>query len=173
MLWLIDPARLLAITFAKKAVLEIQSRLEKRLNGNGNGGKALVCTLHSLGYRILKGENSLAVGCKLIHDDAQLNLMRYAMEKVKVEDDPAMFMSKVSMAKNDLVSLADLEASTKPQEKKLGKVYACYGLLKRRNRLLDFDDLLYLPYHLFKAHGEILTRYQNRFHHILIDEFQD
>jgi superfamily I DNA/RNA helicase len=59
-----DPARLLAITFAKKAVPEIQSRLKKRLNGNGN--KALVCTFHSLGYRILKRENSLGIGCRLV-----------------------------------------------------------------------------------------------------------
>ena len=43
----VSPSRLLAITFAKKAVLEIQSRLEKRLNGNS--GKATVCTFHSLG----------------------------------------------------------------------------------------------------------------------------
>lgn len=43
----INPSRLLAITFAKKAVLEIQSRLERRLNGNG--GKATVCTFNSLG----------------------------------------------------------------------------------------------------------------------------
>jgi superfamily I DNA/RNA helicase len=49
-----DPTRLLAITFAKKAVLEIQSRLKKRLNGTGD--KALVCTFHSLGYRILNKE---------------------------------------------------------------------------------------------------------------------
>ena len=167
----LDPARLLAITFAKKAVLEIQSRLEKRLNGNGD--KALVCTFHSLGYKILKAQNPLAVGCKLIHDTDQLNLMRYAMEKVKVEDDPALLMSKISLAKNDLVSPADLQASTKPEDKKVGKVYATYELLKRRNRLLDFDDLLSLPYHLFRAHGEILERYQNRYQQILIDEFQD
>ena len=50
----IDSARFLAITFAKKAVLEIQSCLEKRLNGNGD--KALVCTFHSLGYQILKDQ---------------------------------------------------------------------------------------------------------------------
>jgi superfamily I DNA/RNA helicase len=36
----------------------------------------------------------------------------------------------------------------------------------RANRSTDFDDLLYLPYHLFRAHGDILTRYQNRFNHI-------
>jgi ATP-dependent DNA helicase Rep len=53
-----DPSRLLAITFAKKAVLEIQSRLKKRLNGNGN--KALVCTFHSLGHGPTARTGSLA-----------------------------------------------------------------------------------------------------------------
>ena len=166
-----DPARLLAITFAKKAVLEIQSRLKKRLNGNGD--KALVCTFHSLGYRILKAENSLGGGCRLVHDTDQLNLVRYAMEKVKVEDDPALVMSKVSLAKNDLISPADLEGSSRQEDKKIAKVYSCYERLKRRKRLFDFDDLLYLPYQLLKSHGDILERYQSRFQHILIDEFQD
>ena len=135
-----DPARLLAITFAKKAVLEIQSRLKKRLNGNGD--KALVCTFHSLGYRILKAENSLGGGCRLVHDTDQLNLVREAMQKVGLEDDPASVMSKVSLAKNDLLSPADLERSDKHEDKKIAKVYSCYELLKRRKRLLDFDDLL-------------------------------
>lgn len=49
----------------------------------------------------------------------------------------------------------------------------CRGKSHCRNCLLNFDDLLYLPYHLFRAHGEILARYQNRFHQILIEEFQD
>jgi superfamily I DNA/RNA helicase len=111
-----DPARVLAITFARKAVLEIQSRLKKRLNGNGD--KALVCTFHSVGYRILKAENSLGAGCRLVHDTDQLSLMRYAMAKVKVEDDAALVMSKVSLAKNDLLSPADLESSSKHEDKK-------------------------------------------------------
>ncbi|MFH1941442.1 MAG: UvrD-helicase domain-containing protein, partial [bacterium] len=166
-----DPARLLAITFAKKAVLEIQSRLKKRLDGNGD--KALVCTFHSLGYRILKAENSAATWFRLVQDLEQLSLFREAMQKVGLEEDPASVMSKVSLAKNDLLSPADLEKSKDPKDKKLAQVYACYDLFKRRRRLLDFDDLLYLPYQLFKAHRDILERYQNRYQHILIDEFQD
>ncbi|RJR53582.1 MAG: ATP-dependent helicase [Desulfobacteraceae bacterium] len=166
-----DPSRLLAITFAKKAVLEIQSRLKKRLNGNGN--KALVCTFHSLGYRILKREDSLGIGCRLVQEVDQLTLVRLALDKAGLEDDPADFMRKISLAKNDLISPADLEASTKPEDKNLAKVYSCYELLKRRKRLLDFDDLLYLPYRLFSTHAEILERYQTRFRQILIDEFQD
>jgi DNA helicase-2/ATP-dependent DNA helicase PcrA len=166
-----DPARLLAITFAKKAVLEIQSRLKKRLNGTGD--KALVCTFHSLGYRILKAENSASVGFKLVQDLEQLSLFRQAMQKVGMEEDSAALMSKVSLAKNDLISPADLEGSSRDEDKKIAKVYSCYELLKRRKRLLDFDDLLYLPYQLFKSNGDILGRYQSRFQQILIDEFQD
>jgi DNA helicase-2/ATP-dependent DNA helicase PcrA len=95
------------------------------------------------------------------------------MKKVGTEDDPVLVLSKVFLAKNDLISPTDLEASKEPKDKKLAQVYACYELLKRRNRLLDFDDLLYLPYHLFRAHRDLLEGYQNRFQHILIDEFQD
>jgi DNA helicase-2/ATP-dependent DNA helicase PcrA len=166
-----DPARLLAITFAKKAVMEIQSRLKKRLNGNGD--KALVCTFHSLGYRILRAENSACTGLRLIQDLEQLSLFRQAMQEVGMEEDPALIISKVSLAKNDLISPVDLEHSGKQEDKKIAKVYSCYELLKRRKLLVDFEDLLYLPYHLFKSHGEILERYQSRFQHILIDEFQD
>ena len=68
----INPANLLAITFAKKAVLEIQSRLDKRLNGNGE--KAMVCTFHSLGYRILKAERYPITGFRLVHNGDQMNL---------------------------------------------------------------------------------------------------
>ena len=166
-----DPARVLAITFAKKAVLEIQSRLKKRLNGNGD--KALVCTFHSLGYRILRAESSAFVGFRLVQDIEQLSLFREAMQKVGVEEDPAVLMSKVSLVKNDLISPADLEASKDPKDKKLAKVYSYYELFKRRKRLLDFDDLLYRPYQLLKSNGDILERYQDRFQQILIDEFQD
>jgi DNA helicase-2/ATP-dependent DNA helicase PcrA len=167
----IDPARLLAITFAKKAVQEIQSRLEKRLNGNGD--KTLVCTFHSLGYRILKAETLFWSGFRLIHDGDQLNVFSAAMQKVKIEQDPALLLSKVSLAKNDLILPADLEKSPKPEDRMLATVFACYELLKRRKRLVDFDDLLCLPYHILKTRRETLERYQNRFRFILIDEFQD
>jgi len=167
----INPNNLLAITFAKKAVLEIQSRLEKRLNGNGD--KAVVCTFHSLGYRILRAEGYPINGFKLVSDGKQMNLFRQAMDKAEVKEEPSLLLSRISLAKNDLVSPSDLEKSSKPEDKKLSKVYHCYELLKRRKRLLDFDDLLYLPYQLFREDKGILEYYQSRFQHILVDEFQD
>jgi DNA helicase-2/ATP-dependent DNA helicase PcrA len=167
----IDSSRLLAITFAKKAVIEIQSRLEKRLNGNG--AKTLVCTFHSLAYRILNAQASFGAGFRLIHDGDQLNVFQEAMEEVKIEEDPALLLSKVSLAKNDLTLPEDLEESAKPEDKQLAKVFARYELLKRRKRLVDFDDLLCQPYQILKDRRGTLERYQNRFEFILIDEFQD
>jgi len=149
----LDPARLLAITFAKKAVLEIQTRLKKRLNGNGD--RALLCTFHSLGYRILRAENSAFVGFRLVQNGDQLKLFREAIQKVGMEDDPASVMKRISLAKNDLVSPADLEGSDKKEDKQLAKIFSCYELLKRRKRLFDFDDLLYRPYQLLKSNGDI------------------
>jgi ATP-dependent DNA helicase Rep len=80
----VDPARLLAIIFAKKAVMEIQSRLKKRLDGHRD--KALVCTFHSLGFRILRAENEAAIGFRLVHDGEQEDLFRQAMKKAGLEN---------------------------------------------------------------------------------------
>ena len=167
----INPNNLLAITFGKKAVLEIQSRLEKRLNGNGDN--ATVCTFHSLGYRILRAQGYPINGFKLIHNGDQMNLFRQAMDKADIKEEPSLLLTRISLAKNDLISPSDLEQSSQPEDKKLSKVYYCYELLKKRKRLLDFDDLLYFPYQLFRQDKGILEYYQRRFQHILVDEFQD
>ena len=95
----INPTNLLAITFAKKAVLEIQSRLEKRLNGDGDN--AMVCTFHSLGYRILKAEGYPISGFRLVHDGEQMTIFQQAMKNVKEE--PSPLLSRISLAKNDLI----------------------------------------------------------------------
>jgi superfamily I DNA/RNA helicase len=139
----------------------------------GYGDKALVCTFHSLGFRILRAENEAAIGFRLVHDGEQVDLIQQAMKYAGLEDDPAVILSKVSLARNDLISSADLERSEKKEDRQLAQVYSAYELFKRRKRYMDFDDLLCQPYHLLKSSPEILERYQRRFQHILIDEFQD
>jgi len=65
--------------------------------------QSLVCTFHSLGYRILKAENSSSIGLRLVQNGTSSNFSE-AMQKVGMEDDPASVMKKISLAKNDLVS---------------------------------------------------------------------
>ncbi|GAH18127.1 unnamed protein product, partial [marine sediment metagenome] len=87
-----------------------------------------VCTFHSLGYRILKAEGYPIAGFHLVHDGQQMNLFRQAMHKADVKEEPSLLLSRISLAKNDLISPSDLEQSSKPEDKKLSEIYHYYEL---------------------------------------------
>lgn len=167
----VHPANLLAITFAKKAAMEMLDRLEMKLNGSSR--KLTVCTFHSLGYRILKETGYPAKQFNIIQNGGQMEMFCQAMHKVGVMDDPAELLTKVSMAKSSLILPRDLSKSEDPEEQKIGAVYQEYELMKRRQRQVDYDDLLCLPYRLLSEDPDMLDRYQQRFRFILVDEFQD
>lgn len=167
----VHPTNLLAITFAKKAANEMLDRLEIKLNGTSR--KLTVCTFHSLGYRILKETGYPAVQFKVIHNRAQMDMFLKAMSKASVMDEPSVLLSRVSTAKNNLLSPRDLILSEDQDEQALAKVYQEYELMKRRQRLVDYDDLLCLPYRLLSENETLLERYQHRFRFVMVDEFQD
>ncbi|MBF0475301.1 MAG: ATP-dependent helicase, partial [Deltaproteobacteria bacterium] len=167
----INPYNLLAITFAKKAVLEILSRLKLRLNGTSE--KVTVATFHSLGYRILKAANYPNSGFRVIQNGEQAGLLSEAMSKAQIKGEPADFLRRIGLAKNVLLSPADFEKSIKEDDQATGKVFTIYELLKRRRRLLDFDDLLYLTHNLLSQDHKLLSNYHQKYQYILVDEFQD
>ncbi|MBF0524711.1 MAG: UvrD-helicase domain-containing protein, partial [Deltaproteobacteria bacterium] len=86
----INPYDLLAITFAKKAVLEILNRLKKKLNGTSE--KVTVATFHSLGYRILKAANYPNSGFKILPNGEQTGLISEALSKAQVKGETADFL---------------------------------------------------------------------------------
>ena len=167
----VDASSILAITFAKKAVLEIIGRLETKLNGNS--GRVHVSTFHSLGYRILKKTGYPTTGFRLVYDEEQLRLFIEAVSKAKVHEEPLDLLKRVSLAKNDLVTPQALKDAKRTAEKSLAKVLMEYEMLKRRRRVVDFDDLLCLPYRLLSQDDGLLHYYQDRFRYVLVDEFQD
>jgi DNA helicase II / ATP-dependent DNA helicase PcrA len=167
----VDASSILAITFAKKAVLEIIGRLETKLNGNS--GRVHVSTFHSLGYRILKKTGYPTTGFRLVYDEEQLRLFIEAVSKAKIHEEPLDLLKRVSLAKNDLVTAQELKDAKKTSEKSLAKVLMEYEMLKRRRRVVDFDDLLCLPHRLLSQDDGLLHYYQDRFRYVLVDEFQD
>ncbi len=88
----------------------------------------MVCTFHSLGYRILRAEGYPISGFRLVHDGQQMNLFRQAMDKADIKEEPSLLLARISLAKNDLISPSDLEQSNEPEDKKLSKLYHCYEL---------------------------------------------
>jgi DNA helicase II / ATP-dependent DNA helicase PcrA len=167
----VDASSILAITFAKKAVLEIIGRLESKLNGNSK--RVHVSTFHSLGYRILKKTGYPTTGFRLVYDDEQLRLFIEAVSKAKVHEEPLDLLRWVSLAKNDLVTPQELKDAKGKSEKATSKVLIEYEMLKRRRLVVDFDDLLCLPYRLLSQDEGLLHYYQDRFRYVLVDEFQD
>ncbi|MBF0527440.1 MAG: UvrD-helicase domain-containing protein, partial [Deltaproteobacteria bacterium] len=132
----LNPYNLLAITFSKKAVLEILARLKLRLNGTSE--QITISTFHSLGFRILKAANYPMPSFRIIQNGEQANLISEATKAAKVSIDLQTIQKQISLAKNDLLSPADLESSSKEDDKATAKVFKEYELLKRRRRLLDF-----------------------------------
>ena len=167
----VSPTNLLAITFAKKAALEMLYRLELKLNGSSR--KLTVCTFHSLGYRILREAGYPSTQFKVIQNGLQMELFCKAMKRVGVMDEPAQLLARVSTAKTSLISPTELSGSEDQDDQTLAKVYQEYEMLKRRQRLVDYDDLLCLPYRLLSEDQAMLDRYQQRYRFILVDEFQD
>jgi len=88
------------------------------------------------------------------------------------------FEYEISKLKMELISpeclLMDFLIETPTKEQKdLIKVYEEYEKRKREKKLIDYNDMLYQLYNLFIQHPEILEKYQNKFHYIMVDEAQD
>ncbi|MBM3947362.1 MAG: DNA helicase UvrD, partial [SAR202 cluster bacterium] len=174
----VNPRRILAVTFTNKAAREMLTRLQGLL---GDRAKELtVGTFHNFGARVLRSYGD-AVGIPkdfVIYDeDDQQALMKRAMQDVQVDPKryaPSAVHAAISAAKNQLVTVQDhATRQFSPFDKVVHRVYERYEALLRESHAVDFDDLLLLPVLLFQRNEEVLKRYQERYLHVLVDEWQD
>ena len=138
-------------------------------------------TFHGIAVRILRIESD-ALGLDknfVIYDmDDQISLIRRIMKELKYTDDkslkPKSIQGIISSEKNQGDGPEDYEArALYPNQKKIAKVFYRYEEEKQKAGALDFDDLLLYELKLFKEHPEVRVKWQERFQHILIDEYQD
>ncbi len=172
------PHRICAVTFTNKASHEMRSRLEKLI---GPRVKELtVGTFHSLAVRILR-QHADALGYSkdfaIYDDDDQVSLVKAAMKDIDLDDKqyaPRAFLSRISAAK---AVLAHPEQASKAAEtyfdELAARVYRRYQELLQKNQAMDFDDLIMLTIELFTERPDILHKYQERYLHVLVDEYQD
>ncbi|MCJ7744034.1 MAG: UvrD-helicase domain-containing protein, partial [Dehalococcoidales bacterium] len=174
----VSPHRIMAVTFTNKAAREMQERLTSLVGQAVND--LTLGTFHAIGARILRRDGQ-AIGVSpkfVIYDDEdQLSLIKRSLQELKLDPKqyaPQAIASAISAAKSRTMTPADyVQQSRSYFDEIVGRVYEHYQKLLEQSRALDFDDLLVRTVYLFRQHPEILSRYQSRYWHILVDEFQD
>ena len=175
----VPASAILAVTFTNKAAREMRERLE-RLIGKEQLAELTVGTFHAFCARLLRREGP-AVGIDrsfAIYDEAdQRAVLRQAMSETQVSERvfaPGAIAAVISAAKNELKGPADLAANPKGQlDRVVAIAWKRYDELLRENNAVDFDDLLLLACRLFETNDRALERWQDRYQHILVDEYQD
>lgn len=172
----VPPWHIMAVTFTNKAAREMKERLYRLLGEEFR--KLTIGTFHAICARILRSEAE-AVGISpqyVIYDsDDQLGLVRRALRELDLDDKvyrPQAMLSRISRAKNELISLAEMRPANY-REEVARRVYERYQALLTQNGALDFDDLLMKTVQLFRQDEAVRSKYQRRYSFILVDEWQD
>ena len=174
----ITPYRIAALTFTNKAAREMRQRLIPLL---GQAAERLTTsTFHAFCAGALRREGE-HIGLNrefAIYDDAdQMALMKRAL--IELELDPKRFpprsiLSAVSGAKSQLLGVEGLaHRSASYWDEIVARAYEHYEDLLRQCSALDFDDLLLKTHQLFERAPDVAQKYQERYVHFMIDEFQD
>ena len=174
----VSPGHIMAVTFTNKSAREMRTRLEQLL---GQTSEALtIGTFHAICARILRREgNAIGLDSSFVIYDSedQLSLLKQAMEELALDPKqyaPGALRSAISAAKSRLTSPKDYAQWVSSYfEEIINRVYQRYQQLLSQGKAVDFDDLLMKTVQLFQDHPNILERYQSRYVHILVDEFQD
>lgn len=173
----IQPENILMVTFTNKAANEMKERMDSLLR---TPGKPLVTTFHALCARILRKEGhhlGYSPSFAIYDSQDQLEVVKEAMKQLGVdpkEYKPQAVHSMISQAKNDMVtSMQYSELARGHFQEVVALIYRVYDKLLKANNALDFDDLILRTVHLFEQNLPVLTKYQEQFQYILIDEYQD
>ncbi len=174
----VNPNNIIAVTFTNKAAREMQERLEQLL---GQAVESLTLgTFHAICARILRREGK-AIGLNsrfvICDEEDQLSLIKQALEELNLDPKqyaPRALRSTISAAKSRLINSEDYGQRVSSYfEEIVHRVYQLYQQLLSQGQAVDFDDLLMKTVQLLQHHPQILKRYQTKYVHILVDEFQD
>ena len=182
---LVDPFNILALTFTNKAAKEMKERIAKVV-GQSEARSLWMGTFHSVFARILRSEaHYLGFPSNFTIYDSQdsLNVIKKVLKELNIDADlykPKKVQARISNYKNNLITVKAyfnnpelIENDERANMKHMGLIYQKYVDVCYRNGSMDFDDLLLRTNELLTRFPEVLSKYQDRFRYILVDEYQD
>ncbi|MBI3977942.1 MAG: UvrD-helicase domain-containing protein, partial [Chloroflexi bacterium] len=174
----VSPYAMMAVTFTNKAANEMKERLVRLLGDRAD--HLTIGTFHAICVRILRREGEhLGLDSRFVifDDDDQISLIKQAFKDLSLDErrvTPRSVLAAISRAKNQMVTPEQLRTRAGTYfEEVVSRVYSRYRDLLWSNTALDFDDLLTWTIELWEANPAVRSRYQERYVHVLVDEFQD
>ena len=171
----IAPQNIFAVTFTNKAATEMQTRIQKMISAPARG--MWVGTFHGLAHRFLRlhwQEAGLQQGFQILDSDDQYRQIRRLLKSLKLDETqyPPKDIQWFINTQKDL-GLRPGKGKKDPARKEYIGIYQAYEDGCERAGLVDFGELLLRLYETLKKNDVLLSNYQSRFKHILVDEFQD
>jgi DNA helicase-2/ATP-dependent DNA helicase PcrA len=173
----ISPYGILAVTFTNKAAGEMRTRIEQLIGVPTRG--MWVGTFHGLAHRLLRAhwkEAGLPQSFQVLDSDDQYRIIRRVLRALELDESrwpPRQSQWYINARKDEGQRPQHIEHRGDPHQRQQVAIYQAYEELCQRSGLVDFAELLLRAHELWLQSPELLKHYQQRFRHILVDEFQD
>jgi len=168
----IPPSSILTLTFTNKAANEMRSRALSLLD-NEVSYMPLLCTFHKFGLLFLKfhmSELNRSNSFVIIDTDDKKRIIKSFETDLPV----ALVANEISRFKNNLLTPEDAASTAElPNFKKIANLYQKYESYLHQNNLVDFDDLLALPYKILNQNPDLCHQISEKYRYIMVDEYQD
>ena len=173
----VSPFGILAVTFTNKAAMEMRGRVETLLAHSASG--MWIGTFHGLAHRILRrhaDEASLPDTFQILDSDDQYRLIRRLLKSLNLDESrwpPRQIQWYINEQKDEGRRAKHLVETADPFQRQMLRIYQVYEETCQRSGLVDFAELLLRAHEILRDQKALLDHYQNRFRHVLVDEFQD
>jgi len=166
----VPPESIIGLTFNRNAAEQMKKRLVPVLGELAQ--RVTLSTIHSFCHYLLRMEGKVF---EIISGKEQINLLHSLMKRKRLDISVGTLLREISLAKNNLIGVEEFKSLYESDRNmiKVANIYESYEKEKAKKYLLDFDDLLLETYSLLNTDIQIRDKYANRYHHVLIDEFQD